>query len=84
MEIKGKGDFYFKRANGELVLLAENVSEEEAMVKMKEFLDQHNYKSYYTRVCQHGNEIHYDVGSWSEHFELKLYNEDGDKDCDTN
>ena len=84
MEIKGKGDFYFKRSNGELVLLAENVSEEEAMVKMKEFLDDHNYKSYYTRVCQHGNEIHYDVGSWSEHFELKLYNEDGDKDCDTN
>ena len=84
MEIKGKGDFYFKRSNGELVLLAENVSEEEAMVKMKEFLDQHNYKSYYTRVCQHGNEINYDVGSWSEHFELKLYNEDGDKDCDTN
>ena len=39
MEIKGKGDFYFKRSNGELVLLAENVSEEEAMVKMKEFLD---------------------------------------------
>ena len=84
MEIKGKGDFYFKRSNGELVLLAENVSEEEAMVKMKEFLDDHNYKSYYIRVCQHGNEIHYDVGSWSEHFELKLYNEDGDKDCDTN
>lgn len=72
MDIQGKGDFYFKRSNGELVLLAENVSEEEAMAKMKEFLDQHNYKSYYTRVCQHGNEVHYDVGSWSEFFCLKL------------
>lgn len=84
MEIKGKGDFYFKRSNGELVLLAENVNHEEAMVKMKEFIDEHNYKSYYTRVWQKDDTVWYDVGSWTEFFCLKLNDEDGDKDCDTN
>ena len=84
MEIKGKGDFYFKRSNGELVLLAENVSEKEAMVKMKDFLDDHNFKSYYTRVRRKDDTVWYDVGSHSEFFCLKLNNEDGDKDCDTN
>lgn len=72
MDIKGKGDFYFKRSNGELVLLAENVSHEEAMVKMKEFIDEHNFKSYYTRVWQKENTVWYDCGSWSEFFCLKL------------
>lgn len=72
MDIQGKGDFYFKRSNGELVLLAENVSHEEAMVKMKEFIDEHNFKSYYTRVWQKENTVWYDVGSHSEFFCLKL------------
>ena len=75
MEIKGKGDLYFERSNGEMVLLAENVNNDEAFKKIHEFLDQHNYKSYYTRICQHENEIHYDVGSWSEFFCLKLREE---------
>ena len=76
MEIQGKGDLYFKRSNGEMVLLVENVNNDEAFKKIHEFLDQHNDKSYYTRVCQHGNEIHYDVGSWSEFFCLKLKKEE--------
>ena len=76
MEIQGKGDLYFKRSNGEMVLLVENVNNDEAFKKIHEFLDQHNYKSYYTRVCQHGNEIHYDVGSWSEFFCIKKKNEE--------
>lgn len=84
MDTNARGDLYFKRSNGELILLAENVNNDEAFKKIHDFLDQHNYKSYYTRTCQHGNTIHYDVGSWSEHFELKLYNEDGDTNCDTN
>ena len=84
MDIKGKGDLYFKRSNGELVLLAENVSHEEAMVKMKEFIDDHNFKSYYTRVWQKDDTVWYDVGSHSEFFCLKLKDEDGDKDCDMN
>ena len=84
MDIKGKGDFYFKRSNGELILLAENVSEKEAWVKMKEFIDDHNFKSYYTRVWRKDDTVWYDVGSHSEFFCLKLNDEDCDKDCDTN
>lgn len=76
MGIKGKGDLYFKRSNGEMILLAENINNDEAFKKIHEFLDQHNFKSYYTRVCQHGNEVHYDVGSWSEFFCLKLKEEE--------
>ena len=84
MDKKNKGDFYFKRSNGELVLLVENVSEKEAMVKMKEFIDDHNFKSYYTRVLPRDGEVWYDVGSHSEFFCLKLKGEDGDKECDMN
>lgn len=84
MDIKGKGDLYFKRSNGELILLAENVNNDEAFKKIHDFLDQHNYKSYYTRVWQKDDTVWYDVGSHSEFFCLKLKGEDGDKDCDMN
>lgn len=78
MDIKGKGDLYFKRSNGELILLAENINNDEAFKKIHNFLDQHNYKSYYTRVWQKDDTVWYDVGSHSECFCLKLKGEDGD------
>ena len=78
MDIKGKGDLYFKRSNGELILLAENINNDEAFKKIHNFLDQHNYKSYYTRVWQKDDTVWYDVGSHSEFFCLKLKGEDGD------
>lgn len=64
------GDFYFKRSNGERVLLAENVDLKVANVVMKQFLDDHNFKSYYTRVWERENELWMDCGSWSEFFIL--------------
>ena len=84
VDLSGIGNLYFKSSSGELVLLAENINHEDAIIKMKEFRNEHNYKSYYTRVWRKDNVIWYDIGSWSEYFCLKINNEDGDKDCDTN
>lgn len=64
------GDFYFKRSNGERILLAENVNQKAAFAAMSKFLDDHNYKSYYTRTWEKDNELWMDVGSWSEFFVL--------------
>lgn len=75
------GDFYFKRANGEEVLLGKNVTEQQAMILMNDFLEKHNYKSYYTRIWMKDNTVWYDVGSWNEFFCLELSdvkNKDGD------
>lgn len=64
-----KKNLYFQRSNGEYILLLENCLEAEASKKINQFLDEHNFKSYYTRTwnTEDGNK-HYDVGSWSEFF----------------
>lgn len=74
IKIEGLGDFYFERANGERVLLGSNISEQEAMKIMAKFLEDHNFKSYYTRIWRVGNEVYYDVGSHSEKFLFTIQN----------
>ena len=71
---KHVGSFYFERSNGERVLLAESVDKEAAFSIMKNFLDDHNYKSYYTRTWEEGNELWIDVGSHTEFFILTTQN----------
>lgn len=61
-------NIYFQRSNGEFVLLEESVTQEDARLVMKHFLDERNYKSYYTRSWEHNGARWYDVGSWSEFF----------------
>ena len=60
------GDFYFERSNGKRVLLAENVDQKAAGVVMKQFLDDHNFKSYYTRVWEENDELWMDFGSHTQ------------------
>lgn len=60
------GDFYFERSNGKRVLLAENVDQKAAGVVMKQFLDGHNFKSYYTRVWEENDELWMDFGSHTQ------------------
>ena len=72
------GNFYFERSNGERVLLAENIDKETAFHVTYQFLNEHNYKSYYTRTWEQSNELWMDVGSHTEFFVL-VY-----KDGDTN
>ena len=64
---------YFENSYGEERVIAEVKNEQEAMKEIKKFLDDHNYKSYYTRTwMRNQNEKVYDVGSHSEFFIAKL------------
>lgn len=63
-------NLYFKRSNGGYLLIKENVTEENALKEISAFLNRHNYHSYYTRYWYSGTSIIYDVGGWSEFFEL--------------
>ena len=64
-----KKNMYFQRSNGEYILLLENCTEKDGWKAAKDFMDDHNYTSYYTRIwnTQDGN-THYDVGSHTEFF----------------
>lgn len=61
-------NLYFQRSNGEYRLLATDVTEEEAWKEMQKFMDEHSFKSYYTRCWEEDGVKIYDVGSWSECF----------------
>ncbi len=69
------GDLYFERSNGKRALLAENVDLNGASKALKKFLDDHNFKSYYTRMWQHENELWMDFGSHTQ-FMVLVYKED--------
>jgi len=43
---------------------------------IRNFLDEHNYKSYYIRSWEEDGRIKYDVGSWTEFFYTDLKEED--------
>ena len=57
---------YFENSYGEERVIAEVQNEQEAMKEINKFLDDHNYKSYYTRTWEHNGVKYFDVGSWSE------------------
>lgn len=53
-------------------VIAKVKTEQEASKKIKKFLDEHHYKSYYTRVWYENNIKKHDVGSYTEFFHLEL------------
>lgn len=59
---------YFESSDNSRRFLANCPTREEVFAEIKKFLDEHNFKSYYYRVTRHGDEVHIDVGSWSEFF----------------
>lgn len=61
-------NMYFQRSTGELVLLADSIEEADVGLVIKDFLQKHNYKSYYTRSWERNGIKWYDVGSHSEFF----------------
>ena len=63
---------YFENRYGEERVIAEVQNEQEAMKEIKKFLDDHKYKSYYTRSWIANGRKWYDVGSHSEFFILDL------------
>ena len=63
-----KRNLYFQNSRGEYRLLLADVTEDEALKEMHKFMDDHNFKSYYTRSWEIDGVKTYDVGSWTEFF----------------
>ena len=70
---KGKKQMklFFQNSQGNERLIAEPFNREEVVKEINKFLDDHNYKSYYTQVCEDNGRLMIDVGSWSEFFYLE-------------
>ena len=61
-------NLYFIDSRGKYRLLHENVKEKEVYLLIHLFLDEHNFKSYYTRQWETEKGTMYDVGSHTEFF----------------
>ena len=61
-------NLYFIDSRGRYRLLHENVKEKELHILIELFLDEHNFKSYYTRYWDTEEGTMCDVGSHSEFF----------------
>ena len=60
---------YFRNSRGEERIIAEPIDEKECHMEIQKFLDEHKFKSYYTRTwTEPDGSKWYDVGSWSEFF----------------
>lgn len=62
---------YFKNRQGEERLIAECETVQEAHKEINKFLDEHNFKCYYTRSWGEDEGVTLDVGSHSEFFRIK-------------
>ena len=61
---------FFQNSIQQERLIAEPNNKEEVIDAINKFLDDHNFKSYYTRVWEEEGRLILDVGSWSEVFIL--------------
>ena len=68
-------NLYFINARGEYQLLYDDVKESEVFILIRDFLDKHNFKSYYTRTWDTDEGRKYDVGSHTEFFLWGFKNE---------
>lgn len=74
---------FFQDSYGKEHVIEEVQTMDEALDAIREFLDEHEYKSYYTRFwleeTEYENEpcvvLTFDVGSWSEFFHIYFDNE---------
>ena len=63
---------YFKNSQGKKRCIANVKTEDRAIEFIRQFCEERKFKIYYIRTWVVDNEKHFDVGSWSEHFVLKL------------
>lgn len=59
---------YFKNSQGKERLIAECETARDVNREIHKFLDDHNYKNYYSRSWEVDGRVKIDVGSWSEFF----------------
>lgn len=73
---------YFENSRGVWRPIADCANKVEVGIAIKRFLDEHNYKSYYTRIWDSDGWRHYDVGSHTEFFHWQISSEDKIPDGD--
>lgn len=61
---------YFKNIDGKKRIIAHPTSVKDTMAEIKKFIDDHNFKSFYTRVWPEDGMLKFDVGSHCEFFYL--------------
>ena len=62
---------FFQNSRDEERGIAESSNREEVNKEINKFLDDHNFKSYYTRVWEENGRLIFDVGSHTEFFFLE-------------
>ena len=67
-----KMKLYFENTYGDWRQIGECNSEKEVMGVIKKFLQDHHFKSHYTRTWDEDGWRHYDVGSHTEFFHASL------------
>lgn len=65
---------FFQNSKHQERLIAEPNNKEEVINAINEFLNDHSFKSYYTRVWEEEGRLVFDVGSHSEFFFLEGMN----------
>ena len=58
----------FQNSRGKERVISEPETKEETIKEINKFLDDHNFKSYYTRICEADGRLELDVGSHTEFF----------------
>lgn len=69
-------NLYFEDRKGQMRLISTPATVKAMWEDMRRFMDDRNFKSYYTRINFGKNDICFDVGSWSEFFHLQDFTED--------
>ena len=68
-------NLYFEDRKGQMRLISTPATIKEVWADMKQFMDERNFRSYYTRINFDKSDICFDVGSWSEFFHLQDFTE---------
>ena len=63
---------WFQNSEGQERVIKEVENFNDVFTGIRNFLIDHNYKSFYIRSWEEGSRIKYDVGSWSEFFYTDL------------
>lgn len=67
---------WFQNSQGQERVIMEVNNFNDVFTGIWNFLEEHNYKSYYIRSWEEGGRIKYDVGSWTEFFYTDLKGEE--------
>lgn len=72
-------NLWFQNSQGQERVIMEVNNFNDVFTGIRNFLDDHNYKSYYVRSWEENGRIKYDVGSWTEFFYTDLKRSDIDE-----